>query len=178
MAVYSSEGKPCASLGVDSLVALASLILVLHNVLLLELAHALNLVEIDNEALIVAVEWLDALATEDVQVIAAVEVLDALGVLLAKLLRQALLILVLEVKACAGQDRVLLHYFVQNIDVEGETLSTLELLDELTADGASDAVFVVQLLDAVSAKGVPAVHKYARDALSHVVLQSAELANV
>ena len=154
------------------------MILVFHDVLLLELTHALDLVEIDNEALIVSVERLDTLATEDVQMVTAVEVLDALGMLLAKLLRQAFLILILEVEARACQDWVLLDNLVQNVDVEGESLSTLELLDELAADGAADAVFVMQLLDAVGAESVPAVHKYARDALSHVVLEPTELTDV
>jgi len=60
----------------DGLVALPGLLLVLDDVLLLELAHALDFIQVNNEALIVAVEWLDALAAENVQVIRAIEVLD------------------------------------------------------------------------------------------------------
>ena len=162
----------------DGLVALSGLVLVLDDVLLLELAHALDLVEVDDEALFVTVERLDALAAEDVEVVGAVEVLDALRVLLAELLGQTLLILVLEVEARARQDRVLLDHLVQDVNVEGQPLSTLQLLDQLAADGASDAVLVVQLLDAVRAQSVAAVNQDARDALSHVVLERAELANV
>jgi len=61
--------------------------LVLHDVLLLELTHALDLVKIDDEALIISVQWLDTLAAKDVQMIGAIEVLDTFGMLLAKLFR-------------------------------------------------------------------------------------------
>ena len=71
----------------DGLVSLSCLVLVLDNVLLLKLAHTLNLIQVDNEALIVSMEWLDALAAENVQVVRTVEVLDTLWMLLAELLR-------------------------------------------------------------------------------------------
>lgn len=71
----------------DGFVALPGLLLVLDDVLLLELAHALDFIQVNNEALIVAVEWLDALAAENVQVIRAIEVLDTFWVLLTELLR-------------------------------------------------------------------------------------------
>jgi len=71
----------------DRLVALSGLVLVLDNVLLLELAHALDFVEVDHEALVVTMERFDALTAEDVQVIGAVKVFDTFGVLLAELLR-------------------------------------------------------------------------------------------
>ena len=121
---------------------------------------------------------LDALAAEDGQVVGAVEVLDALWMLLAQLLAETLLVLVVEVKARLREDVVLLDHLVQDVDVEGESLGTLQVLDELAADGAPDAVLVVQLLDAGGAEGVAAVHEDARDALAHVVLESAELADI
>ena len=37
---------------------------------------------------------------------------------------------------------------------------------------------MVQLLNAVGAECVPTVDQYARDALAHVILEGAELANV
>lgn len=70
------------SLG-DRFVALAGLILVLDNVLLLELTHALDFVKVHHEALVVSVQRLDALAAEDVQVVRAIEMLDTFRVLLA-----------------------------------------------------------------------------------------------
>lgn len=160
------------------LVALAGLVLVLHDVLLLELTHALDFVQVDNETLVIAMLGLDALSTEDIQVVRAVEVLYPLGVLLAKLLRQAILVLVVELKACLGKDRVFLNDFVEDVDIEGQSLSTLELLDELSADGAANAVLVVQRLNALGAEGVSTVDQDAWDALAHVVLQCAELADV
>jgi len=53
----------------DCLVSLASLVLVLDDVLLLELTHALDLVKVDNKALVVAMQRLDALSTENVQMV-------------------------------------------------------------------------------------------------------------
>eukprot|EP00354_Favella_ehrenbergii_P000882 CAMPEP_0170464500 /NCGR_PEP_ID=MMETSP0123-20130129/9204_1 /TAXON_ID=182087 /ORGANISM="Favella ehrenbergii, Strain Fehren 1" /LENGTH=247 /DNA_ID=CAMNT_0010730179 /DNA_START=573 /DNA_END=1314 /DNA_ORIENTATION=- len=143
-----------------------------------EAGDALNFVQINDEALVVTVQGLDALAAKDVEVVRAVEVLDALGVLLAELLGEALLVFVLEVKAGAREDRVLLDDLVEDVDVERQTLCTLELLDELAADGAPHAVLMVQLLNAVRAEGVAAVDQDARDALAHVVLESAELTDV
>ena len=123
-------------------------------------------------------EGLDALTAEDVQVVRAVEMLDTLWVLLAKLFGKTLLILIFEVKAGAGKDWILLHDFVQDVDVEGESLGALQLLDQLAADGASDTVLVVKLLNAVRAQSMAAVDQYARDAFTDVVLESTELANV
>lgn len=162
----------------EILVALAGLILVLDDVLLLELAHALDFVEVNDEALVVSMLGLDALTAEDIQVIGAVEVLYALGVQLAKLLRQAVLVLVIELEAGLGKDGVLLDHLVEDVNVEGQALSTLEILNQLAADGAADTVLVMQRLDALGAEGVAAVHEDARDALAHVVLECAELADV
>ena len=162
----------------DGLVALSSLVLILHNVLLLKLAHALNFVKVDDEALVISMKWLDAFAAEDVQVVRAVEMLDTLWVLLAKLFRKTLLILIFEVKAGAGKDWILFHDFVQDVDVEGESLGALQLLDQLATDGASDTVFVVKLLNAVRAQSMAAVDQYAGDALTDIVLESTELTNV
>jgi len=97
------------------------------------------------------VERFDALTAEDVQVVGAVEVLDTLGVLLAELLGQALLILVLKVEAGAREHRILLDYLVENVDVEGQSLRALQLLDQLAADRAPNTVLMVQLLDATGA---------------------------
>ena len=57
-----------SSLG-DGLVALSRLILVLDDVLLLKVTHALDFVQVDHKALVVAVQHLNALATEDRQVV-------------------------------------------------------------------------------------------------------------
>ena len=101
----------------NCLVTLSGLILILDDILLLKLAHALDLIKVDHEAFIVSMQRLYALTAEDVQVIRAVEVLDTLGVLLAELLRETVLVFILEVEAGARQDRVLLHDLVQNVDV-------------------------------------------------------------
>jgi len=63
---------------------LSELSFVSGHVLALELSHLLNLVEVDDEAPLVGVLQLDALAAEDGPVIRAVEVHDAVVVWSAK----------------------------------------------------------------------------------------------
>ena len=127
----------------------------------------------------------DALAAEYGQVIRAVEVLDSLGMLLAQLLGEGVLVLVstgtpglFEIEVGLRENRVLLDDLIEDVDVEGEALRTLELLHKFAADGAPHTVVMVQVLDARGAQGVPTVHQDAGDTLSHVVAQSAELADV
>jgi len=167
------------------LVPLACLIHVLCDIFLLKLAHALDLIEIDDEACVVRVMNPDALAAEYSEVIGAIEVLDSLWVLLAQLLSEGILVLLspgpaglLEVEVGLRENRVLLDDLIEDVDVEGEAFRTLELLNELAADGASHTVVVVQVLDARGAQGVPAVHQDTGYTLSHVVAQPAELADV
>jgi hypothetical protein len=50
-------------------VAFACLLLILLNILLLQLPHSLNLVEIYDKALIVRVELLDTLSAKDCQMV-------------------------------------------------------------------------------------------------------------
>ena len=66
----------------DCLVSFAGLVLVFNDILLLKLAHALNFIEVNNEAFIIAMQGLYALTAEDVQVVRAVEMLHALRMLL------------------------------------------------------------------------------------------------
>jgi len=162
----------------NGLVPLASLVLILDDILLLKLSHALNFIQVNDEALIITMEGLDALATENVEMVRTVEVLDAFRMNLAELFGQTILIFIFKVKARPVQNRVLLDNFVQDVDVKRESLCAFELLDKFAADGASYAILMVQLLDAARAEGVAAVDKYARDAFSHVVLECAELANI
>ena len=83
------------------------------------MAHALDLVEIDDEALLFTVVLLDALAAEDRIVVGAVEMAHALLVLLAQLFLQGVLVFILEVKIGLCQDGIFLHDFEQNVDVQG-----------------------------------------------------------
>ena len=46
----------------------------------------MDFIEVNHEAFIVPMEWLDALSAENVQVVRAVEVLDTLRVLFTELL--------------------------------------------------------------------------------------------
>ena len=162
----------------EGLVPFAGLVGVLADVLLLEVAHSLDFVEIDDEALFFAVVLLDALAAEDGVVVRAVEVADALLVLLTQFLLQCVFIFIFEIKVRLLQDGILLHNFEKNVDVQRQTLRTFQLLHKFAAHGASHPILVVQLSDAGGAERVPAMNQYTRDALADVVLQSAVGADI
>lgn len=61
----------------------SSLINILLNILLLQLPHALDFIQIDHEALIIRVELLDAFAAEHCQVVATIKVLNPLLMIVA-----------------------------------------------------------------------------------------------
>ena len=62
-------------------------------------------------------ELLDTLPAKHCEMVAAVEMLDSLWMHLAQLLRQRLLILVIELEVCLGQNGVLLNDLIKDIDV-------------------------------------------------------------
>ena len=108
-----------------SLISFPRLLHIFRDVLLLQLAHPLNLIQIDDEAGIVAVMQADAFTAKHSQVVAAVEVLHSLRVLLAQLLLQRVLVFVrarpailFEVEIGLRQDWVFLHYLIENVYVE------------------------------------------------------------
>ena len=100
------------------LVALAGLVLILDDVLLLQLAHALDLIQVNNEAFLVTMQWLDTLTAENVQMVGAIEMLDALWMLLTELFSEAVLVFILEVEVGAGQNRIFFNDLVKDVDVQ------------------------------------------------------------
>lgn len=104
-------------------IALTSLILVLDHILLLQLAHALDLIQIHHETLLVRVKLLNAFAAENGGVVRAVEMLHAVWVLLAQLFIQAFLVFIFKIEASLVQHLILLNYLVEDVDVEGKALS-------------------------------------------------------
>jgi hypothetical protein len=173
-------------LACSSLVTFACLVDIFLDVLLLEFAHSLDLVEVDDEACVVGVMQSDALAAKDGQMIRAVEVLHSLGMLSAELLLESSISVfflsctagLFKVEVGLGEDGIFLHDLVKDVDIQGETLRALQLLDEFAANRASHAVVVVQGLDARGAQSVATVDQDARDALSYIVAEAAKLANV
>ena len=93
----------------------------------------------------------NALTTKNGKMVRAVKVLDPFWVLLAQLIAQILLVLIVEVEVGLCKHVVFFNDFIEDVDVERKALWTFKLLDELTTDGASYAVLVVQLVNAVSA---------------------------
>lgn len=138
-------------------VTFACLFLVFLNVLLLQLPHPLDLVQINHKTLIVRMELLDTLPAENGLMIRAVEVLNSLLMFIAQFLLKVVFIFLFKVECCFAQDLVFFDNFIEDIDIERESLRTLQLLDKLSADGASDSVLVVELLDAVGAESVAAM---------------------
>lgn len=57
--------------------------------------------------------------------IGTVEVLDSLTVVLAELLSKGLLILIVKFKIGLLEDGILLHDFVKDVDIEGESFGAL-----------------------------------------------------
>ena len=104
--------------------------------------------------------------------------LDTLWMLLTEFFRQALLVLILKVKASTRQNRVFLDHFVKNVDVEGQSLGAFQLLDEFPADRAAHSILVMQLLNAVRAQSMATVDQNSWNTLTNVVLERTELANV
>ncbi len=86
---------------------------------------------------------LDALSAEYSEMVGAVEVSNPLLMIRTHLPLQSLLIVFVQVEVGLGQDRVFLDYFIEDVDVEWQSLSTLQLLDQLPADGASHSVLVM-----------------------------------
>ena len=103
-------------------------------------------------------ELLNALSAKHSQVVATVKVLDTLTVVVAQLLFESLFILVIEFEVGLSQNGVFFYNFVEDVNVQRETLCTFELLNELAADWTSHSVLVVELLDAVGAKSMTTMH--------------------
>ena len=104
--------------------------------------------------------------------------LNPFWVLRAQFWAHHILVLVVEVEVGLGQHAILLNDLIEDVNIERQTLWTLKLLDKFAADRASHTVLVVQLVNAVSAQSVTTVNQDSRDALTHVILEAAELANV
>jgi hypothetical protein len=112
---------------------LVELFLVLLLIQSVHLSHFFNFVQVNNKASLVGMVFLNAFSAEDCQMVGAVEVLHSLVVLVAKQTVDALFILKIDI----SQNVVSLHYFVQDIEVEGEFVHALYLLNKLSANWAS-----------------------------------------
>ena len=118
----------------STVLATTQLALVHLVVLLLQLAHLFDFIEVDDEASLKIVEIFDAFAAKNGRVLATVEVLDALLVLLAhvgcKVTLVSFVVLVhirvgleafLEVHA--REERVTCHHLVKNVEVEWQLVN-------------------------------------------------------
>ena len=150
------------------------LALVELDILLVELPHLLDLVEVHHKAFFVGMVLLDALPTEHGLVVGAVEVLDPLVMAIASEALDALLIF----KVNYPENGVPLCDFIENIEIEGQFVDTLNLLDQLPANGAPDPVVIVERLEALGAKCVAAVDQYPGYPLADVELVAAVVAEV
>lgn len=138
------------------------------------LAHLFNFIEIDDEAAFVSMVLLDALAAEHSEVVGAVKVLHALVVLVAQQAVDALLVFEVDVP----QNAVPLNNFIEDVEIQRQFVHAFDLLHQLATYRAPNSEVVVQPVQALSAKGVPAVNQDARDFLAHVELFCAVVAEV
>ena len=111
------HGSNLLSMRVGIFIALASLVLIFKDILDLELSHALNLIQVDDEAFIISMQRLDALSAEYCQMIWTVEVLYALMMLLTYFVWETLLIFFVKVKTGLGENGVFRDDFVENVNV-------------------------------------------------------------
>ena len=118
----------------STVLATTQLALVHLVVLLLQLAHLFDFIEVDDKASLKIVEIFDAFAAKNGRVLAAVEVLDALLVLLAhvgcKVTLVSFVVLVhirvgLEafLEVYAREERVTRHHLVKNVEVEWQLVN-------------------------------------------------------
>jgi hypothetical protein len=93
------------------------LLFVLSDILSLELAHFLNFIQVNNEALLICMVNRDALPAKDSPMIRAIEVHDPLVVRLAQFILEALWIVFL-IKVYLTKQRISFNDLVQNIYIE------------------------------------------------------------
>lgn len=104
--------------------------------------------------------------------------LDPVMMHFTQLLLYLVLTLLVEVEVHALKDVVVLHYLIEDIDVERQTLHCFQVLDQFSAQRTADSILSVKLSQAIRAESVSAVHEDPWNPFSHVVLKSAELADV
>ena len=107
--------------------------LVVSDILTLKFAHFLDLVKVDNEALVISMLYLDALSAEYCPVIRAVEVLNALVVRHAQLLFACFYIIEINLT----KQWIPFDYFIQYINVQWQSFRGLQVLDQFAADRAT-----------------------------------------
>ena len=121
--------------------------------------------------------FLDAFSAKDGQVVGAVEVLDSLLVGLADLVLQVFFqILFIELHTL--ENRVLLHNFIEDIDVQRKSVHGIQVLYELSAEGTSHPHVMMQVSQALGAKSVAAMNKNSWDSFPYIILEPAEVAVV
>ena len=104
--------------------------------------------------------------------------LDTLRMFFTQFFTQSIFVFIIEIERRRIQDRIFLNNFVEDVNVQRQSFCTFKLFDQFPTNGTSHTIFMMKLLYAACAQGMTTVNKDARDPLSHVVLQSTELANV
>ena len=117
---------------------------------------------------------LDALSAKHSQVVRAVEVLHSGIVFFAQQTVNALLVLEVDV----AQNAVAFHDLVQNVKVKGKLVDAFNLLHQLATDWAAHSEVVVQAVQTLRAERVAAVDQDTWNALAHVELFSAIVAEI
>lgn len=158
-------------------------------IVLLQLAHLFDLVEIHDEARVQIVQVFDALPTEDRWVLAAIEVFDSLVVVLAHvdgaISFVGLFTLVgfwvgLEAlfEVDRGEKRVSCDHLVQDVEIERQLVHCVDSFKQLAAHGTPDAAIAEEVIETRRAESVAAADNYPWNAFAHVEIKSTEVADV
>lgn len=121
--------------------------------------------------------------------LAAVEVLDALVVLLAQIwfeLSLVVFVVLIQVEVSlqaflevdGGEQRVIVHNLVENVEVEGKLVNGLNTLENFAAHWAANSIVPKEVAEAGGAESMSATHYDPWDSLAHVELKSTEVAKV
>ena len=86
----------------------------------------------------------NALPTKNGLMIGAIKVHNSIWMNFAKLLGHRFLFILIKLKITVSKLIIFLNNFVQNVDVKWKSFSTIQLLDQLSANWASDTILIVQ----------------------------------
>lgn len=128
-------------------------------------------------------EFANTFSAEDRGVLRTVEVFNTLVVLLAEIGLDVVVsweIFCLEalIEVYVGKERILRHYFVKDIEIQGKFVDWVDTFKHLAAQGALDLVVAQEIAEAVGAEGMATPDNNPWDPGAHVILESTEVAVV
>lgn len=140
----------------STILTFLQLVPIVGHILPLKLSHFLNFIEVNNKALLLRVLFFNAFPAKDCLVIGAIKVHHSLLVILAQFGFQQITIII--VKIDIGKYGVSLNYFIENIDIQWKPLYRFEVLDEFSAERATNSEIVMKMAQTLSAESMPTMY--------------------